>query len=71
MELKFAPFCSSLDARSDGILFLTKSKFSDFGQKPWTITHGLIFWSPKKVVRKVYHSKECEKRNLLTLVSVA
>ena len=29
--------------------FWPKSKFSDFDQKPWTIVHGFIFWSPKKV----------------------
>ena len=28
--------------------FLPKLKFSDFGQKPWTIVHGLTFGSPKK-----------------------
>ena len=50
--------------------FLPKSKFSDFGQKPWTIVHGLIFGSRKKVVRKVCHSKGNEKRNLMALVSV-
>ena len=32
--------------------FLTKSIFSVFGQKPWTIVQGgLIFASPKKVLR--------------------
>ena len=71
MKLKFAAFCSSFDALSDGILFLTMSNFSDFGQKPWTIIHGLIFGSPKKVLRKECHSKESKKGNLLTLVSVA
>ena len=71
MKLKFAPFCSSRDALSAGILFLRKSKFSDFGQKPWTITHGFVFGSRKKVLRKVYHLNGYKKRNLMTLVSVA
>ena len=51
--------------------FLRKSNFSDFGQKPWTIVHGFIFGSRKKVVRKVYHLKGNGKRNPMTLVSVA
>ena len=70
MELKFVPFCSSRDALSDGIIFLPKSKFSDFGQKPWT-THGFFSGSPKTVLRKVYHLTGNEKRNLMALVSVA
>ena len=48
-----------------------KSKFSVFGQKPWTIVHGFIFEGPKKVMRKVYQSKGNEKRNLKAIVSVA
>ena len=51
--------------------FLPKSKFSVFGKKPWTITHGLILEIPKKFLRKVYHLNGYEKRNLMTLVSVA
>ena len=31
--------------------FLPGSKFSVLGRKPWTIVHGLIFASPKKVLR--------------------
>ena len=30
----------------------------------------VIFESPKKILRKVYHTKENEKRNLMELVSV-
>ena len=71
MKLKFAPFCSSRDALSNGILFLPKSKFSVFGKKPWTITHGFVFRSPEKDLRKVYHLNGYEKRNLMTLVSAA
>ena len=50
-KLKFAPFCSSCDALSNEILFLPNSKFSDFGQKPWTIirrfgrNRGHSLWS--------------------------
>ena len=51
--------------------FLPKSKFSDFGRKPWTIVHGFIFAVPKKVLRKVYHLNGNEERNLMALVSVA
>ena len=36
MELKFVPFCSSLDAFSDETVLL-KSNFSVSGRKPWTI----------------------------------
>ena len=53
------------------VSFLAKVKFSDFGQKPWTIVHGFIFRSPKKVLRKVYHSIVNVKRNLMALVSAA
>ena len=51
MKLKFAPFCSSLDALSDGIIFWPKSNFSVSGQKPWTIvrrfgrSRGHSLWS--------------------------
>ena len=37
MKLKFALFFSSSDALLDRILFLPVSKFSESGQKPWTI----------------------------------
>ena len=52
-------------------LVWAKTNISDFGRKPWTIVHGLIFGSPKKVLRKVCHLKGNEKRNLMALVSVA
>ena len=52
MKLKFMPFCSSRDALSDEIIFLPKSKFSDFGQKPWTIVHGFFFWKSEKSFKK-------------------
>ena len=50
---------------------LPRSKFSVFDQKPWTIIHGFIFESPKKVLRKVYRFKGNENRSLTVLVSVA
>ena len=50
---------------------LAEVKISVFGKKPWTITHGFVFVSHKKVVRKVYYRNGCEKRNLMALVSVA
>ena len=33
-----------------------------------TMVHGVFFWSPEKVLRKVYQLKGNEKRNLLVLV---
>ena len=55
------------------VSFFAEVKISVFGQKPWTITHGFAFRSPKKVLRKVllYHLNGYEKRNLMTLVSAA
>ena len=71
MELKFALFCSSRDALSDGIIFCRSQIFQILAKKPWTITHGFVFGSPGKVLRKVCHLKVNEKRNLMALVSVA
>ena len=62
MKLKFAPFCSSRDALSDGILF---------HQKPWTIVHGFIFGSPKKVLIIVCHLNRYKERNLMAFISAA
>ena len=53
------------------VSFLPKLKFSDFGQKPWTIVHGFFFGSPEKVLRKVCHLNRYEKVNLMKLVSAA
>ena len=50
------------------VSFLTNSKFSVSSEKPWTIVHGLIFVSPKKVLRELCHSKGIEKRSLMALV---
>ena len=68
MKLKFVPFCSSRDALSDGIPFGRSQNFPFLAKKPWTITHGFVFVSPQKVVRKVYYRNGYEKRNLMTLV---
>ena len=51
--------------------FFAEVKFSFLGQKPWTIVHGFVFGSLKKVLRKVYHLKGHEKRSLMDFVSVA
>ena len=45
-------------------IFIFRPKTMDYN--PW-----FDFWSPKKVLRKVYHLKGNEKRNLMALVSVA
>ena len=72
MELKFAPFCSSRDALSDGILFCRSQNFPFLAKNHGLyITHGFVFQSPEKVLRKVYHLNGYEKRNLMTLVSAA
>ena len=66
MKLKFAPFCSSRDALSDGILFCRSQIFPILAKN-----RGFVFRSPEKVLRKVYHLIGYEKRNLKTLVSAA
>ena len=66
MKLKFAPFCSSRDALSDGILFCRSQKFQILAKN-----HGFFSGSPKKVLRKVYHLIGNRKRNLMALVLVA
>ena len=71
MKLKFASFYLARDALSDEIMFLPMSNFSDFGQKPWTIVHALIFGSPKKVWWKVFHLNRYAKGNLMKLISAA
>ena len=52
--------------------FFAKVKKKSFsGQKPWTIVHGLIFGSLKKVQRKVCQPEVDNKINVMALVSVA
>ena len=53
------------------VSFFEKSNVSDFGQKPWTIVHGLISGRPKNFLRKVCHSNGNGERNLMALVSAA
>ena len=52
-------------------IFLFGRKPWTIGRKPWTIVHGFVFESPKKVLRKIYHSKGSKNRSLMALVSVA
>ena len=49
---------------ADVKIFIFWPKTMDYS--PW-----FDFGSPKKVLRKVYHSKVNKKRNLMALVSVA
>ena len=60
MKLKSVPFCSSRDAKI-------------FRFWPKTMDYSQVFFSasPKKVLRKLYHSNGNEKRNLMTLISAA
>ena len=55
------------------VSFLAKVKFFRIWPNTMdlTITHGLIFGSPKKVLKKVCHLQVHKKRNLMALVSVA
>ena len=54
------------------VFFFAGIKFFSFWPKTMDlyIVHGLIFGSPKKVLRNVCHPKG-EKKNLMALVSVA
>ena len=70
MKLKFALFCSSRDALSDGTIFV-EVKISIFRPKTMDYNPWFDFGSPENVLRKVYHLKGNEKRNLMVLVSVA
>ena len=51
--------------------FFGEVKFFRFWPKTMDYSSWFDFWSPKKVVRKVCHTIENEKRNLMALVSVA
>ena len=53
------------------VSFLAEVKFFRFWQKTMDYNPWFDFRSPEKVVRKVYHLNGYEKRNLMTLVSVA
>ena len=64
MELKFAPFCSSRDALSDGILFCRSQIFQilakNHGYNPW-----FFFWESEKSFEKSIppYRKQKEKSN--------
>ena len=53
------------------VSFFAEVKIFRFWPKTMDYNPWFDFWSPKKVVRKVYHLNGYEKRNLMTLVSVA
>ena len=70
MKLKFAPFCSSRDALPM-ISFKAKVKIFIFWPKTMDYNPWFDIWSPKKLLRKVCHTKLNKVKNLLALVSVA
>ena len=51
--------------------FFVKVKIFIFRPKTMDYSPWFDFQSPKKVLRKVYHSIENEKRSLMALISVA
>ena len=51
--------------------FFAEVKISIFRPKTMDYSPWFDFCTPKKVLRKVYHLKGNEKRNLMALVSVA
>ena len=51
--------------------FFAKVKFFRFWPKTMDYNPWFFLGSPKKVLRKVYHPKVIEKRNLMALVSAA
>ena len=51
--------------------FFAKVKIFIFRLKTMDYNPWFDFWSPKKVLKKVYHLKGNGKRNLMALVSVA
>ena len=53
------------------VSFFAEVKIFRFWQKTMDYNPWFDFGSPKKVVRKVYHPKGNEKRNLMVLVSAA
>ena len=53
------------------VSFLAEVKISRFWPKTMDYSQVFFLVSPKKVLRKVCHSKGNEKRNLMTLISVA
>ena len=53
------------------IYFFTEVKIFRFWPKTMDYSPWFYFLESKKVLRKVYHPKGNEKRNLMALVSVA
>ena len=53
------------------VSFFADVKISRFWPKTMDYSQVFFLASPKKVLRKVCHSKGNEKRNLMTLISVA
>ena len=53
------------------VSFFAKVKFLRFWPKTMDYSQVFFLASPKNVLRKVYHSKGNEKRNLMTLISAA
>ena len=51
--------------------FFAKVKIFRFWPKTMDYSPWFAFWSPKNVLRKVYHLKGDKKINLMALVSVA
>ena len=53
------------------VSLFAKVKISRFWPKTMDYSQVFFFGESKKVLRKVYHSKGNEKRNIMTLISVA
>ena len=53
------------------VSFFAEVKIFRFWPKTMDYSQVVFLASPKKVLRKVYRSKGNEKRNLMTLISVA
>ena len=53
------------------VSFFVEVKIFKFWTKTMDYSQVFFLASPKKVLRKVYHSKGNEKRNLMTLISAA
>ena len=53
------------------VSFFAELKILIFRPKTMDYSPWFDFWSPKKVRRKLCHSKGNEKRNLMAFVSVA
>ena len=70
MELKF-PHYALLEKPFHMVSFFAEVKISRFWPKTMDYSQVFFFGESEKVLRKVCHSKGNEKRNLITLISVA